>query len=237
MITQPNNASFASLLTTDKICGVLSDTFVAGAPNLGGSLYQLTIPHAFTRPVFCDALFSADNTTYVPNGQSDGTNYYQTYSDSNNVYLLTTAASGAIYYKEVSTWIDNFDSTNPFVAQKLATNLATTNKFYSDSRKNYQKVFLPGVVTLANPGVGNVGTYVIAHPPGPIPNYKIFFESLPGQVWPSISGGAADTWLYDVAHQYECYGVVNGTNLTVSFTPGISSASTMRLWFRIYYDV
>lgn len=222
------NINFSTAFSIDKICGVLSNTFTASTFNLGGYLYQYSIPHNFTRPIFCDALFSSDGTNYVPNGQADTTYSYNVYSDSSNIYLLTTANSGTFYYKEVSTWIDNYDTTNPLISPVFQTTLPTQDTTYFDSRKNYQKIYKENVITFAAAG----GTQPIAHNLGYISNYKIFFESLPGQVWPSISGGAQDIWFYS-ADQHECYGVMDSSNLTITVSSGTASC---RVWYRIYYD-
>jgi hypothetical protein len=230
-----SNIAYSNAFAIDKICGILSNTFTASAFNVGGYLYKYTIPHNLTRPAFCDALFSTSNSTFVPNGQNDATNAYNCYSDSSNFYLLTTASSGLIYYKLVSTWIDNFDTTNPLITPVFNTTLVTSNSTNFDSRRNYQKVFKENVVTLNNPGVGNTGTYPITHNLGYVPNYKVFFESLPGQVWP-LFGPGDSIWLYDLTHQYACTAVMNSTTLTIKYTPGSGSASTFRLWYRIYYD-
>ena len=230
-----SNINFSTAFLIDKICGITSNTFTAGAFNVGGFLYQTTIPHSFTRPVFCDGLFSANNSTFVPNGQNDGTNAYNVYSDSSNIYLLTSANSGTIYYKVVQTWIDNFDNTNPLITPVFNTTLPTTNSTNFDSRQNYQKIFDQKPITLNNPGVGNVGTYVISHPLGYNANYKIFFESLPGQVWPCFGSGNSE-WLYNPSTQYICQGVMSPTALTVTYSGGSSSAANFRIWYRIYYQ-
>lgn len=229
------NINYSTAFDVDKICTILSNTFTASTANVGGYLYQYTIPHNLTRPAFCDALFSTSNSTYIPNGQGDGTYAYNVYSDSSNFYLLTTATSGTIYYKLVATWIDNFDSTNPLITPVFNTTLVTSNSTNFDSRANYQKVYKQDVLTLSNPGTGNTGTYTISHPLGYIPNYKVFFESLPGQVWP-LFGPGDSVWLYDFTHQYACTAVMTSTGLTLSYTPGSGSASTFRVWWRIYYD-
>lgn len=234
--TNAKNINYSSTFSTDKICGVLSNTFTAGSFNLGGYLYQYTIPHSFTRPVFCDALFSTNGTTFVPNGISDTSNSYNVYADANNIYLLTTANSGTIYYKEVSTWVDNYDSTNPLITPTLQTTLPTSTLTYFDSRQNYQKVLLSNVVTLNNPGVGNLGKLVVTHNLGYIPRSRLFFESLPGQIWPSIWGGAQDIWLYDPAHQFECVGAMTNSELGISYQGGTSSAASFRVWYEVYYD-
>lgn len=233
------NINYSTAFATDKICGVLSNTFTASTFNTGSPayLYQYTLPHNLTRPSFMDGIFSLNNSTFVPNGQSDGTNSYFVYSDSSNYYILTTANSGLVYYKIVSTWVDNYDATNPLITPVFnATLPSVNNTTYFDSRSNYQKILTSNVVTLNNPGAGNTGTYTVAHNLGYTPNFKIHFESLPNQVWPTINGGTKDLWLYDPAHQYEVYGVVDNTNLTITYSGGSTSASTFRTWYRIYYD-
>jgi len=230
-----SNINFSTAFEVDKICSILSNTFTAAAYNIGGFAYQYTIPHNLTRPAFCDALFSANGTTFVPNGQNDTSFAYECYSDSSNFYLLTTANSGTIYYKLVSTWIDNFDATNPLITPVFNATLPSVNNTVNfDSRKNYQKVFKQNMVTLSNPGVGNTGTFTFNHNLGYNPNYKIFFESQAGQVWP-LFGNGNSTWLYN-GTQYYCTATVNSNALTIQYTPGATSASTFRLWYRVYYD-
>lgn len=235
-VSNVSKINFSTAFLTDKICGILSNTFTASSPNLGGYLYQYTISHSFTRPVFCDALFSANGTTFVPNGQADALNSYNVYSDSSNIYLLTTASSGTIYYKEVSTWIDGYDNSNPLISPILQTTLPTSDLTYFDSRKNYQKIFMHDVRSVPFPGVGVTNFLTINHNLGYVPRYKVFFESLPGQVWPLISGGVQDIWLYDSAHQYECSSIADSTTLNLIYKGGASAAPNFRLWYRIYYD-
>lgn len=236
-VSNAANINFSTAFLTDKICGINSSTFVAGGFNIGGYLYQTSVPHSLTRPAFMDGIFSANNSTYVNSGTSDGTNSYIVYSDASNYYLLTTANSGTIYYKIVSTWIDNYDATNPLIAPVFNATLASVNNTTNfDSRQNYQKIFKSAPLTINNPGTGIQGSTVINHGLGYVPNYKVYFESLPNQVWPSISGGASDIWLYDTAHQYECWGVMGTNSLTINYIGGNASASTFRVWYRIYYD-
>lgn len=231
------NIAFSTAFLVDKIAAIQTGTFTAGAYNVGGYLYRAAIPHNLTRPAFTDCLFSTNNSLFVNNGNNDGVNSYECYSDASNFYLLTSANSGTIYYKMVATWIDNYDNTNPLIAPVLNTTLSSVNNTTNfDSRQNYQKIYIQVPVTVNNPGVGNTGSFPVFHNFGYIPNYKLFFTSLPGQVWPSIAGGAEDEWLYDSAHQYECWGIMDTSKLTVFYQGGISSAATLTIWYRIYFD-
>lgn len=235
--TNVNNINFSTAFLTDKICGIRSNTFTAGAFNVAGYLYQTSVAHNLTRPAFMDGIFSANGSTYVNSGTSDGTNSYIVYSDASNYYLLTTANSGVIDYKIVATWIDNYDATNPLITPVFDATLPSVNNTTNfDSRQNYQKIFKENLITVNNPGAGNLGSVPINHGFGYTPNYKIYFESLPGQMWPSISGGTQDIWLYDTVHQYECWGVMDTSNLTINYLSGSSSAATLKIFYRIYYD-
>jgi hypothetical protein len=228
--------AFSTAFLADKICAIKTGTFTASAWNVGGFLYRYAIPHSLTRPAFMDGTFSADDATFVPNGQADSTYSYITYSDSSNYYILTTADSGVLYYKLVATWIDNYDTTNPLVSPDISTALPSLTTPNFDSRQNYQKIFYQQMYTVSSPGSGVRGQLTIPHNLGYIPNYKIYFEAFPGQVWPSISGGTADIWLYDFAGQYECWGLMDEDNLMVYYQPGTASASSIKIWVRIYFD-
>jgi hypothetical protein len=231
-LTKQNNANIAfPAFGVDKITGVLVGEYNASSYNtvLGGYLYRYQIPHPFTRPVFCDALFSDDGVNYVPNGNvtQSTTMQLQVYSDSNYIYVLNTASVGTVYYKIVCTWIDNYDVTNPLITPIFQTN---SSHAYFDSRQNYQKIYYntPGV--LVNGG----SVLTVSQGLGSVPHFKLFFESLPGQVWPMINGGSSDTWLYDNVNQYECQGVMGRHQLTINFVSG--SASSARVWPIIYYN-
>ena len=221
---------FSTAFETDKICGIYTGSYNAANYNtvLGGYLYQTNLTHNFTRPVFCEALFSTDGTNYFPNGQGNGTTNANVYSDSSNIYFITNADTGTIYYKLVCTWINNYDTSNPlinFVNQSTNTSITAF-----DSRQNYQKIALSGMLTPTN-----TGSFPINHNLGYAPNYKLYFNSLPGQVWPAIAGGAGDFWNYE-SQQCELSGVANSTSLIVSYDVGSGSASSFNLWYRIYYD-
>ena len=178
-----------------------------------------------------DGLFSNNNSTFSSNGY----NGFLAYSDSNNFYILIgtngSPPSGTFYYKLVATWIDNYDTTNPLIEPVFDTTLVTTNTTNFDSRANYQKIYDQEPLNLAT----SSHSHTINHPLGYIPNYKIYMESLPGQVWPAIAGGVQNPWLYTTA-QIECYGLMTSTALTLSYDGGSGSSSNFRAWYRIYYD-
>lgn len=233
--------AFSTAFLTDKICGVLTGSYSAAsanylAPSGGGTpLYQYAIPHSFKRPVMCEGLYSSDNSRFIPMGQSGpggSSNPLNVYSDSNYIYILSLQNVGTQYYKIICTWIDDYDATNPLITPVLQT----TGSAYFDTRQNYQKILSSGVVSVSNPGVGNTGTHTIAHNLGYAPDYKLFFESLPNQVWPQINGGAQDTWIYNYNNQYELFGIVDDNNLVISYDGGNSSAASLRIWYKIYYD-
>lgn len=226
---------FSTAFETDKVCGIYESSYNAASYNtvLGGYLYQTNLAHNFSRPVFCDALFSTDGTNWFPSGQGNGTDNVLAYSDSSNIYFITNADTGTIYYKLVCTWINNYDTTNPLIT--FVNNATNTNITAFDSRQNYQKIAFSKIVNLANPGLGNIGTCPITHNLGYAPNYKLFFNSLAGQVWPSIAGGTGDFWLYE-GTQYELWGVSNTSTLTLYYDAGSGSDTSFDLWYRIYYD-
>lgn len=225
LIGNSQNVQFATEFSIDKIVGIYVDSFDASHTTvLGGYLYQYAIPHKFTRPVFCELLWSLDGITYATGGTGVlSGNFAISYSDSNNIYVTTSLGSGTIYYKVIASWIDNYDTTNPAITPVLNT----TQNFYFDSRNNYQKIYKQNVVTI------NTGqTVSILHPDLDFaPNAKVFFESFPGQVWPTISGGVSDFFFYDPGNQYECHATMNLSTLDITMDTGPSSA---RAWYRIY---
>lgn len=225
------NVAYATKYATDKIVGIFIDSFTNGAFNVGGYLYQFPIAHSFTRPVFCEMSWSNNGIDYVDAGMAskDQAALANVYSDSSNVYVLSSVNTGTTYYKIICTWIDDFDGSNPLITPVLQT----TNSTYFDSRANYQKVYLPGVGNTG--GAGSSGIVSIAHVLGYTPNAKVFIESLPGQVWPQIAGGTSDFWLYDFAHQIECFTLITTSVINMNYTVG-ASGSAGRLWYRIYLD-
>lgn len=237
-ISNVSKINFSTAFETDKTCAILIGSYAANSYDdiLGGILYRKKISHQFTRPVLCDGIFSSDGSTYVPNGQNSPTVTSNVYSDSSFIYMLSTHNTGTIYYKIVCTWIDNYDNTNPLITPVIQVPAGPHPLVTFDSRQNYQKLLINQPYTLNNPGAGFTGTKPIAHNLGYDPNYRLYFESLPNQIWPAISGGVQDIWLYDAAHQFEISGVIDSTNLNLTFNGGISSASTFRAFVKIYYD-
>lgn len=225
--------AFSTAFLTDKVCGIYTGSIAGGsmttlaAIGFGNTLYQFIIPHTLTRPCLCDTLVSTDlGVTYTPIGAI-------TYSDASNLYLTVTDNSKFYLYKIVCTWIDNYDTTNPLISPQFQTNNSAA---YFDTRYNYQKILESPTTTLSNPGTGNTGTQPIKHGLGYLPLYRLYFESKPGQVWPSVAGGAQDPWLYDTVGQFELSATVDTTNLNLTFNGGSGSPSTFRVWTRIFLD-
>jgi hypothetical protein len=237
-VSNAQNIAFSTAFATDKICGIYNGSFAGTAYDTvyAGYLYVKKIPHTFGRPVMCEGLFSYDNTNFFPSGTgySIGTSFCM-YSDNSFIYILYENTINTVYYKIVATWIDNYDLNNPLITPVLSSSSSYT-KFF-DSRYNYQKVLMSGVITLPNPGVGVDTPVSINHNLGYLPNYKLYFESLPNQVWEQIGGGSQDVFLYNSAQQFELYDECTTTTLNLHLLSGSSSAPTARCWYRIYYDV
>jgi len=225
--------AFSTAFTTDKICGIYTDTVAGSAMTLksgggiGTDLYQKIIPHPFTRPVECDTIVSTDGgATFNPTEAL-------TYSDSSNIYFSVIDNTKTYLYKIVCTWIDDYDTSNPLVAPVLQT----TDSIYFDSRKNYRKVLKTGVATLNNPGAGISQIFPVAYSNnGLFSSFKVYFESKPNEVWPLINGGAQDVWLNDVAHQYEMNAGASNSQLLLEYIGASASAATFRAWYKIYYE-
>lgn len=216
--------AFSTAFLTDKICGVYTGTFEGTNTtvlNPGGFIYQYIIPHTFGRPVMCDTLVSIDGgTTFDPLTAI-------TYSDSSNIYINILNTTKTYIYKVVCTWIDNYDTTDPLVTPVLQT----TDSAYFDSRHNYQKILASGTLTLH----GGTGlTQVPYDNSGHFSNFRVYFESEPGQVWPAIWGGSQDPWLNDPTTQGEIAAYIDDSTLWLVYTG--SSATTFRVWYKIYYE-
>jgi hypothetical protein len=221
----PANVSYATEYPIDKIVGIYTGSYDKASQTivLGGFLYQYKIPHSFTRPIFCELLWS---TTGLENSYTDGgASGAIAYSDSNNIYITTTSNSGMLFYKVIASWIDKYDTNNPLITPVLNT----TNKAYFDSRQNYQKIFSQDVISSQPPN-----TPAILHNLGYTPNCKVFFESIAGQVWPQIDGGSGDIWLYDLSNQLEIHSIISTFALTIVFSNG--PAVNRRVWYKIYLD-
>lgn len=228
--TNYQNVNFASQYAVDKIVGVYNSSFNAATQTtvIGGYLYQYAIPHLFTRPVFCELLWSTDGVTYADGGGGEISGQLAiSYSDSSNIYVTTSLNTGTIYYKVIASWIDDYDATNPLITPVLNT----TDNFYFDSRNNYQKIYHQDTQTVT----GTSGSASYIHALGYAPNFKVFFESVSGQVWPAIAGGTSDFFLYDATAQYECEATTTTSTLTMALQGGASSVSS-RVWYRVYLN-
>lgn len=229
LLTNEENVQFATEFAVDKIIGVYVDSFNAATQttNLGGagSLFAHAIPHSFTRPVFCELLWSTDGVTYADGGSGilSGTRGIA-FADSNNIYVATGLNSGTIYYKVIASWIDNYDTTNPLITPVLNT----TNNFYFDSRKNYPKIYKQDSQTLSSAS----GTLSYLHALGYEPNFKVFFESVAGQVWPANQN---QFFVYDFTTQYVCAATTTSSVLSMLLQGGVSSTSC-KVWYRVYVD-
>lgn len=225
LVSNYQNLNFATQYAVDKIVGVYTGSFAPAtqATVIGGYLYQYAISHLFTRPVFCELLWSTDGVTYIDGGNGGGISY----SDSSNIYVTTGESTGTVYYKVIASWIDDYDTTNPLITPVLNT----TSNFYFDSRNNYEKIYHQGTQTLT----GTSGTLTYIHGLSFTPNAKVFFESISGQVWPAIAGGAGNFFLYDLAAQYECEATITDTLINMDLSGGASSVSC-RVWYRIYLN-
>lgn len=228
-ISNADKVGSSSAFSVDKIVGIYRGSYTSGTDTttIGGYIYQYAIPHTFTRPVFCELLWSTDGITYVDGGASGGI----AYSDSSNIYVSTLNATGTIYYKVIASWIDNYDNTNPLITPVLNT----TTKAYFDSRQNYQKTRFADVITVNPPPISEDIVTGISHNFGYTPNAKIFFESITGQVWPQIYGGTNNAWLYDFTNQSECYAIITTTQLKIDVLIPTTGHIT-RLWYRVYLD-
>lgn len=230
LVADYQSLAFATQFAVDKIVGTYVGSFNAATQTtvVGGYLYQYAIPHSFTRPVFCELLWSTDGITYADGGSGllSGVPGIA-YSDKDNLYITTGLNVGTIYYKLIASWIDKYDTTNPFITPVINT----TADFYFDSRKNYQKIYKQDSKTLTSTS----GTLSYIHGLGYAPNAKVFFESVSGQVWPSIAGGTANYFLYDTNAQYECAATMTSSLLNMDLQGGPSSVSC-RVWYRVYLD-
>ena len=243
-VSNAQNIAFSTAFATDKICGIYNGSFAAAAYDVhlgAGSFYLKKFSHNFGRPLFCDGIFSYDNVTFVTSGSqgnfTSDSNPFIVFSDSQYfyVYFLSLTLTETIYYRIVLTWIDNYDYSNPLVTPVLAS--SSQYKQFFNSNYNYQKLLISGNITATNPGAGNTGSLTIPHNLGYIPNYKLNYNCLPGQIWQPISGGAEDIFLYDFANQYELYDYADEQNLYLQFTGGSTSAALFTIYYRIYYDV
>lgn len=234
-----NNTVFASGYSLDKIVKVLQGTFDAATDVVGitytfagfpYTVYFHRIAHGLPRPVFTELLWSTDNSTYIDGGTGgDGAgNTSIAFSDSTYVYIQRPVAAGTVYFKVLCSWIDNYDSTAHFI--DISRN--TPKPVLFDSRLNFQKIYDQDV---RNVDIGASATTTIIHPLGYIPNAKVFFESMPGQVWPLSFGGLSNPYLYDDT-QLQCSLKITSSNIQITTDPPFGATGTRRVWYRIYMD-
>ena len=235
LINNIDKVALASQYPTDKIVNVFAGSFETSTAEWQqdefGTDYckKLRIPHNFTRPVFTKLKWSLDGETWVDGGLGRDFNnpliQSISYSDSNDVVILTLLTSGVIYYEVICFWIDDYDNTDPLVDSFFDT----TKPLAFDSRLNYQKIIKQGEVSLSAPS----GSTSISHDAGVIPNAWVYFESNSGQVWPVIQGGIGNPWLYLYSTQREIEYSITASTLDVEL---IGGTGTCRVWYRIYAE-
>lgn len=247
LISNEANVAFATAFSIDKIVDVWEGNYnratqvtVRSYTYLGApyNVYFYRIPHGFNRPVFCDLLWSTDGVTYVDGG-SASTSFSGVsiaFSDSTYIYIYDSqgaAAAGTARYKVIAFWIDNYDTTNPAVNSFLSPNGQTN----FDSRLNYQKISQQAASNFTfTSGVLSEPTNVVGHTLGYRPNFRVFFEAFPGEVWPMQYGGTTNPFNFaDI--ELECRAKVSTTALSITLTHPVSSTITAaRAWYRMYLD-
>lgn len=240
LVSNIQNVSFTTRWPTDKIVGVWEGSYDRTTDVVSRSytflglpytVYFKRIPHGFTRPIFCDLLWSIDNISFADGGAGSISGESSiAFSDSTYIYIYDSqgaAAVGTAYYKVIGLWIDSYDGTNP-----LVPNFVSPNKtILFDTRENYQKVYLRDSLTFTASS-----TQTISHDLGRRPNFRVFFESYPGEVWPLHSGGASNIYFFS-DDQTECRAVMGNASLSVQMQYSGSAASGNRkVWPRIYLD-
>lgn len=235
-----SDINFSVAFETNKICATLVGSYNASNATtlidvVGPIVYQHDIPHSFTRPVFIDMLISLNNTAFLPQGtELSNSQTLIAISDSSNIYLLNTDNSNTTYYYWiVCSWIEDFDNTNPLIKPTFQSVNADASVTTFDSRENYQKIFYNQVQSIT-PGTFTTSSLPIPHNLGVTPNHKIFFEALPGQVWPSIGNTFNSLFAWSDT-QMLAYGYVDTANLYIGYQSQ-SDGSAFRVWPTIYYD-
>lgn len=246
LISNIANVAFETRYNIDKIVGVWEGSYNRATQvttrtytllGLPYDVFFYRIAHGFSRPIFCDLLWSKDNVTYSDGGAgSTGGDVSIAFSDSTYIYIYDAqgaASSGMAYYKVIGFWITDYDLTNPLVPAYSSAN--KTINF--DSRLNYQKIYMEDVSNFSfTSGVLSEPSNPITHGLSKRPNFRVFFESFSGEVWPMHYGGASNVFLFDDT-QLECKAVMNNTSLVISQLHAASSTRTSsRAWYRIYLD-
>lgn len=225
------DVAFTTLWPSDTIVIVREGSFnratdVVEVVGDAGSIYVYRIAHGFTRPVFVDLLWkmTADWTDGGCYDVADDISI--AYSDSTYIYIVSSiflTATGTFQYKVIGSWIYDFDTTNPLVQSYMST---TKDRLF-DTSMNYQKIFKQGELSF-----GSSSTKSVTHSLGYRPNFRVFYEALPGEVWPMYAGGTANPFLYDF-DMAECQARMKTTDLDVQLS---SVTSTRRAWYKIYLD-
>lgn len=235
LVDNIDTISSASKYPVDKIVGVYEGSFnnssdTTTRSGAAGSIKVFSIAHGFTRPVFTHLLFSDDNSNWADGGSTASTGGTSiAFSDSSNVYIVAAKSTGTTYYKVILEWIDNYDSSNPSVDSFTADN----KPFQFDSRANYQKIYEQGTTTYSPGTFGSTGVVTITHSLGYIPNAKVFFEPISGEVWPLVAGGASNPFTYSFT-QDEGYMQIYSNRVDVTVLR--FSNATRNIWYRIYLD-
>lgn len=244
LVSNASQIAFASDFPVDKIVGVWEGTYnratdvttrtytFLGSPY---NVYVYRIAHGFTRPVFCDLLWSTDGTTYADGGSGATTGGASlAWSDSTYIYIYDAqgvASAGTAHYKVVAFWIDSYDGTDPLVPTYSSAN--KTIGF--DSRENYQKIYLQNVVTVTNSS-GSLSTILstVLHGLSYLPNHRVYFEAFSGEVWPAVAGGASNLFLF-ADNEAECQPYVDTNLLNLLVT--LPAHQSARVWYRVYLDI
>jgi len=229
-----DKVSFSSQFGVDKIVRVLEGSYnkatqTSTRTSIIGTIYVHSIPHGFSRPVFCTLLWSEDTTTWLDGGATLSGRASIAFSDSTNVYIATTSNSGTQHYRLILSWIDNFDNSNPLVAPFITGK----NKPVFDSRTNYQKIAVEGRTTYPAGVFGSQTTIPVAHSLGYTPNAKVFFEPIANEVWPLNAGGTSNPFLYSLT-QDEAWTTIRTDRIDI--TVNRFSNAVRRIWYKVYFD-
>lgn len=228
-----NDVSFYSGYKVDKIVRIFSGTYNR-ATDMTTRVYSIgnvqvyRIAHGLTRPVACEMIDSEDGgTTYF-----DGGIRRVAFSDSTYVYIFDkvgAVGAGTVNYKVWCSWIDDYDTSNPYVTPAQYTD--TKTQF--DSRLNYQKIYTAPELSFTAGVFGATETQSIAHPFAYTPNAKVWFEAFPGEVWSLNSGGASNPFLVDNAQNL---GEIFIDSNSVDVKMFKFSNTTIRAWVKVFYD-
>jgi len=229
------DVAFTSEYNIDKVVGVWEGNFDKATDTETrtggiGSIYVYKIVHGQDRPVFTDLLWSEDGNNWVDGGSSlSGGNTSISFSDSENIYIVASSASGTQWFKIIAFWINEYDSTNPLV-EAVTPDIKDR---LLDGDDNYQKILLDVSSTYSPGTFSTPETVSIPHSLGYIPNAKAYFEPFSGEVWPLNAGGISNYFLYDFA-QDEAYMKIYSDRVDVEVNK--YSNDTRKVWVKVYLD-